>query len=174
MTYWFDKPLAEANRQLKEYRARRALNPEQFGSADGCWDNTPDHGPMALIFDGGLVWGMHKHPWPFEYIYCFGKAWDSKGERTDPLLTLDIRDLPGKYIGRFKLDRPSRGCGRNSHRTILARAVADGYDFATHAALANANAKARLEAADRLRRQTASAVTPVAAFDLLDDDEVPF
>lgn len=130
--------LDEANRQTREYKTTRAANPDPFGHHDGFMDGTPDHGPMPLpiIYQQGedwkwsVIWGVHKHPWPLTYVYCLGMAVDSRGERTALDLQFDIRDMPKKYVGRFILDRDP-GCGRNSHRTIIGRALADGFDLKT-------------------------------------------
>lgn len=132
--------LDDANAQLVEYRAARAAKPSDFGNdnATGQWDGTPDHGPMLVpvIYQIGqewrwqVLWGIHKHRWPLSMIYCIGRAIDSRGERTDLTLSLDIRDLPRKYVGRFNLDLAD-GCGRQRHRTIIGRALADGFDLAT-------------------------------------------
>ena len=133
------RALEEINAQCTEYRERREANPGQFGNADGAWDNThPKWGPGHVIavwidslgYQYRIFWTVHKHSWALEYHYCFGKAWDSRGERTDLALGFDIRDLPQKYIGRFQLDK-MRGCDRRRHATILSRACADGFDFSS-------------------------------------------
>lgn len=180
MRHWTDPIMADVNRQLREYQAARTADPSAFGSRDGCWDNTPDHGPMPLICwereEPGtrwwILWGVHKHRWPFDYIYCFGNASDSRGELTDPLLTLDVRDLPKKYIGRFRLD--PRRCNRGNHRTIIARALADGFDL--HANTRDQHERARRDAAERDAQRRADLEKPLRFGDdgLLHPDEVPF
>jgi hypothetical protein len=128
----------EANRQIAELRLARLANPDAFGSRHGCFDQTPEHGPMLLpiVYETAegwrwrVLWGVHKHPWPLTFIYCLGRASDSRGERSDPGLIFDLRKLPKKYLGRFNLDRDP-GCARASHRTIIARALADGFDLTT-------------------------------------------
>jgi hypothetical protein len=134
---------ADIDRQLVDYRAARAAKPEHFGhSPDGAWDGTPEYGPMPVMlidtktFAWRVMWGIHKHPWPLQFWYCFGEAMDSKGERTDPLLQFDIRTLPKKYIGRFQIEKMN-GCERRSHISVLSRAFADGFDFAAHAKAQN-------------------------------------
>lgn len=128
------------NSQCRAYRKMRAASPELFGhSSDGFMDGTPDNGPMGLTLmferDGTwqhrVIWGVHKHPFPLSFIYCIGTACDSRGERTDQALILDIRDMPRKFIGRYKIDRDA-GCGRRSHCTILQRALAAGFDLDAH------------------------------------------
>ena len=130
--------LAEANEQIRQYKLDRQAEPSAFGnSSDGAWDGTPEHGPMLLPIvwlDAAhqghwrVLWGVHKHPWPLTYIYCFGTASQSRGERTDPAFLFDIRNMPKRFIGRFNLDRDP-GCGRKSHRKIITRALADGFDL---------------------------------------------
>ncbi len=145
----------DAMAQLEEYHQRRAENPSHFGNdLFGAWDGTPEKGPTPLIchsgswmHPAGLVWCVHKYTWPLDYIYCFGKAWESRGERTDPLLTIDIRDLPKEFIGRFKLQVTSaNGHHRKAHRTVLGRAFAANFDFAAHARTMNARDLAEVAA----------------------------
>lgn len=131
--------LAEGNRQIRDYQALRKSKPDEFGnSKDGCWDGTPEIGPMLLPIiwiDGAgkphwrVLWGVHKHRWPLSYIYCFGTALQSRGERSDPAVLFDIRNLPKIFIGRFDLTRDP-GCERKSHRTIIGRALAAGFELA--------------------------------------------
>lgn len=171
------RALAEVNRQLLSYRAMRALKPEDFGhSPDGCWDGTdPQSGPAELMvvyedashpnkYRFRIFWMTHKHPWPETYWYCIGEASDSRGERTDRAKLFDIRRLPKKYIGRFKLD--SLKCGRHQHAKILRRALEDGFDFAAH--IAAENARADEECRAYLERQAT-----IAAL-VIDDDDLPF
>lgn len=153
MTEIFEAPmriaLREVNRQLDEYRALRAGNPADFGhSSDGCWDGThPKFGPAEMMviycdenhpakYTHRIFWAMHKHPWPETYWYCIGAASDSRGERTDRTKLFDIRQLPKKYIGRFKIDKLN--CGRPQHQKILRRACEDGFDFSAHILAENA------------------------------------
>lgn len=139
----------EINRQRAQYVADRIAKPKHFGhSSDGCWDGTHETGPacLGLNYKDGrdyrfrIIWCVHKHPWPFDYIYCIGTASDSRGERTDPNLTLDIRQMPKKYIGRYRLEL-NDACDRRAHRKVLERALSDGFDLATHVA--------RIEEAER-------------------------
>lgn len=152
MSEWFLELTEDIKAQSAEYQARRKATPTLFGNGpDGSWDGTPEYGPLPFLCfgpeddRGWLLWCVHKHPWPLEYIYCFGKAWDSAGERTDPLLTLDVRDLPKQYVGRLKID--AKTCRSRNHRTIIGRALADGYDLAAHAAREEALAQAQAAAA---------------------------
>lgn len=138
MSTWFTQLCDEAHSQSVEYRTRRVAQPEAFGNApDGSMDGTAPTGPLPAICwapdqkQGWLLWHIHKWPWPLQYHYCFGKAWDSKGERTDPFLAIDVRDLPKQYHGRLKIDAKTRW--RKNHRIIIGRALADGYDLAAHA-----------------------------------------
>lgn len=130
--------LAEVNRQLDDYRVQRVADPARFGSADGRWDGTPDGGPMPLMvfFKRGdewrwrVLWGIHKYEWPLSFWYCIGTAADSRGERTDPALEFDIRELPKSFIGRFDINR-SDDCGRKRHVKIIGRALAADFDLAS-------------------------------------------
>lgn len=161
--HWSDRAVAHVNVQGRGYRRRRLENPADFGHADGCFDGTPErYGPMPLICvereEVGarwwVLWGMHKHRFPSDYWFCFGNAWDSKGERTDPLLLVDIRTLPKQYIGRFQLHKLG-GCGMGKQRAIFTRALADGYDLAAHAARQHQLA---IEAAAARRQQLAERI----------------
>lgn len=125
--------------QLDEYKSLRASTPEAFGnSLDGAMDGTPETGPLHVFCfspdmkQAWLLWHVHKWPWPLQFWYCFGRASDSRGERTEESLMLDVRDLPEKYIGRLKLD--SKTTWFKNHRKVITRALADGYDLANHAA----------------------------------------
>lgn len=160
----------DAMAQLEEYRQRRADNPANFGhDLFGAWDGTPETGPAPLIchsglwvHPAGLFWRVYKHAWPLDYIYCFGKAWDSRGERTDPLLTIDIREIPKEFVGRFKLQITSANCHhRKAHCTVLGRAFAAGFDFAAHAA--KQEAKCQFEVAARKERHNAAGECPCGA-----------
>ncbi|WP_226019746.1 hypothetical protein [Novosphingobium sp. FKTRR1] len=160
---WFTDLLDEARAQADEYRRCRAATPELFGnSADGAMDGTDEKsGPQLLIVSapdeksGWILWHVHKWPWPMQYWYCFGKAWDSRGERTNELLMIDVRDIPQRYHGRLKLD--SKTTWHKNARKILGRALADGYDLAAHAA--NAAAAAHAEAEDRRANRIQRAAT---------------
>ena len=130
----------EANRQRRAYRDLRAASPELFGNHDGYFDNTPEHGPFPIPiayerngeWRARVIWGVHKYDWAMAFIYCVGTASDSRGERTDPKLVLDIRRLPKKYIGRFQIDKQA-GCARRSHVKVFQRALADGLDLVAFA-----------------------------------------
>lgn len=140
--------------QLDEYQAFRATHPAAFGnSPDGAMDGTPETGPLHVFCfspdqkQAWLLWHVHKWPWPMQYWYCFGRASDSRGERTDETLMLDVRDLPKQYVGRLKLD--SKTTWFRNHRKAIGAALADGYDLASHAA--RMNEEARQEAAARAK-----------------------
>ncbi|WP_226018652.1 hypothetical protein [Novosphingobium sp. FKTRR1] len=151
MSTWFIDLRIDAAAQADEYRRRRAATPELFGNgADGAMDGTnPITGPVPLIVfspdqrQGWLLWCIHKWPWPLQYWYCFGKAWDSRGERTDELLMIDVRDIPARYHGRLKLD--TKTTWHKNARKIIGCALADGYDLAAHAANAQAVTIAKAE-----------------------------
>lgn len=179
--HWSDRAVAHVNVQGRGYRRRRRANPADFGHADGCFDSTPESwGPFPLIcFEREelgarwwVLWGTHKHRFPSEYWFCFGNAWDSKGERTDPFLVVDIRTLPKRYIGRFKLAARST-CGMKAQRTIFTRALADGYDLAAHAAhqhqMALDEAQARHK--ERLERMASNACQHCGAIEGVTDGE---
>lgn len=163
MSTWFSALRADADAQLAEYRARRAATPTLFGNGpDGAMDGTHESGPLPFFCfapdnsRGWLLWHVHKWPWPLDYIYCIGKAWDSAGERTDPLLTLDVRDLPESYVGRLKID--AKTCRRRNHRKIIGRALADGYELHAHAARIE-----KAELAQRLAWQERQRLFKIAA-----------
>lgn len=148
--------------QLDEYKAQRRSYPEAFGNGpDGTMDGTPETGPLhAFCFSpdqkqGWLLWHVHKWPWPMQFWYCFGRACDSRGERTDEALMLDVRDLPKQYIGRLKLD--SKTTWFKNHRKVIGAALADGYDLASHAR--RVNEEAAQEAASRAATQAERAAS---------------
>lgn len=157
MTHWFKAALNERDAQLAEYCALRAASPGLFGnSCDGCWDGTPETGPQCcLAYDPAadtrddcrwwLLWRVYKHAWPLDYIYCIGRASDSRGERTQLLLTLDVRTLPKRYVGRYKLDLGARRDFK-PHRVVISRALADGYDLHAHARQIEEEAQAQHKA----------------------------
>lgn len=123
--------------QREEYRLARWAKPAFFGNADGYFDGTPEDGPMPVLvllrvpkWHFRVLWGIHKHAWPMDFIYCSGLAIHSRGERTDPTLQFDIRDLPKQFIGRFKMDHPD-GCGRSRHAKVIGRALDAGFDLTT-------------------------------------------
>ncbi|WP_298290297.1 hypothetical protein [Novosphingobium sp.] len=126
-------PVQLALHQLARYKEHRRLHPELFGHhADGSMDGTPECGPrFVFAFDNRnrrnpqiyTFWSVHKHAWPLQFIYFFGDAIDSRGERTDPAFTIDIRDL-GEHIGTNRILRAE--WGSKSHIEVLTRALAHG------------------------------------------------
>lgn len=155
----------DINRQRRDYVQARLADPDRYGHTDdGCMDGTPETGPAPLPVMWGdhgdyhfrNLWCVHKWPWPFEYWYCFGEAKDSRGERTDEALMLDVRTLPKAYIGRYQVARATKCC-RRAHKIVIGRALADGYDLAAHAA----------REIERYKEEAHRRATPPA-------DEVPF
>lgn len=126
-------PLQFAQNQLLHYREHRRLCPSQYGNQpDGSMDGTPESGPAFVIAwdwrarrnpQHYIFWSVHKHPWPLQFIYCFGNAVDSRGERTDPSLTIDIRDL-AEHIGTNRIAKAN--WGSKSHLEVLTRALTAG------------------------------------------------
>lgn len=179
--------MAEVNRQVDQYRADRAARPDDFGHGDGCFDGTPEQGPwhLALLYkrDGDyktrVLWHVYKYNWPMEYWYCIGTASDSRGERSDMTTQLDIRTLPKKYIGRYKLGGVNH---RNTHIKVLERALADGFDLAAHIERLEVDERAR--AAERVQTRLVReaegrckdcGATPILASGYCTPcDEVPF
>lgn len=164
MSEWFKRLVEDAKFQRGQYRALRGMAPAQFGnSPDGCMDGTDTYGPAPFICwspdetQGWLLWHVHKWPWPMEYWYCFGNAWDSRGERTNERYMLDVRDLPEKYRGRLKID--AKTCRSKNHRIIIGRALADGYDLPAHAerAIQSAQDEAQRRHAEREQRVATNA-----------------
>jgi len=166
MSEWLKRLVDEVTFQRSQYSALRGMAPGRFGNAlNGCMDGTPEIGPYPLICwapgysQGWLLWHVHKWPWPMDYWYCFGKAWDSRGERTDERYMLDVRDLPEHYRGRLKIDAKTRRI--KNHRIIIGRALADGYDLPAHTARvgAEALAKAAARRAEREQREATGSCT---------------
>ncbi len=125
-------PLARAQNDQQRYQQFRKANPEQFGNhADGSMDGTPETGPSFVFAVAGrrnpqiyTFWSVHKHAWPLQFIYHFGDVIDCRGERTDPALTIDIRDLGPEIIGTNRILRAD--WGSKSHIEVLSRALAHG------------------------------------------------
>jgi hypothetical protein len=126
-------PLQFAQNELALYREHRRLAPSQYGNQpDGSMDGTPETGPaFAFAWDRHnrlkpqhyIFWSVHKHAWPLQFIYCFGNAVDSRGERTPETLLIDIRDL-GEHIGTNRIARAN--WGSKSHLEVLSRALTEG------------------------------------------------
>jgi hypothetical protein len=125
-------PLARAQHDQQRYHQFRRHQPELFGHhPDGSMDGTPETGPSfvfaldrrkrAQIF---TFWSVHKHPWPLQFIYHFGDVIDCRGERTDPSLTIDIRDFGPELIGTNRILRAD--WGSKSHIEVLSRALTEG------------------------------------------------
>lgn len=126
-------PLQFAQNQLARYREHRSLAPSQYGNhADGSMDGTPETGPsFAIAWDRRdrrrlrhyIFWSVHKHTWPLQFVYCFGDAVDSRGERTPETLLIDIRDL-SEHIGTNRIANAK--WGSKSHLEVLSRALTNG------------------------------------------------
>lgn len=126
-------PLQIAQNQLAHYREHRAKYPSLFGNhSDGSMDGTPESGPNFCFAVGKSTggkgeiytfWSVHKHAWPMQFLYFFGHPVDSRGERTDPDLTIDIRDL-GAAIGTNRITQAL--WGSKSHIEVLRRALTSG------------------------------------------------
>lgn len=95
-------------------------------------DGTPESGPNFAFAVGKnalgrpeifTFWSVHKHAWPMQFLYFFGQAVDSRGERSDPDLTIDIRDL-GEHIGTNRITQAA--WGSKSHIEVLRRALVTG------------------------------------------------
>lgn len=123
-------PLQWAQSRQAAYVDHRRRFPSFFGnSADGAMDGTPVTGP-AFVFapyrgeDGKhrimTFWSVHKYAWPLQFVYFFGDPIDSRGERTDPDLCLDIRDLKDA-IGCNRILQAN--WGSRSHSKVLTRAL---------------------------------------------------
>lgn len=128
-----NSPLQIAQTQLERYREHRKRYPSLFGHhRDGSMDGTPESGPRFVFAVGKGVsgkaevftfWSVHKHAWPMQFLYFFGDPIDSRGERTDPDLTIDLRDL-GPAIGSNRISQAM--WGSKSHLEVLRRALANG------------------------------------------------
>lgn len=123
-------PLQQAKGQQQVYVNHRRLYPSLFGNgSDGSMDGTPETGPSFVLvpwrdqagqYQIDTFWSVHKHAWPLQFIYFFGQAVDSRGERSAHDLCIDIRDLK-KAIGGNRI-RQARW-GSKSHIEVLKRAL---------------------------------------------------
>lgn len=133
MTDLLPSPMQLAHSQIAHYRDTRARFPSLFGHhSDGTMDWTPIGGPNYCFATGKNLlgkteiftfWSVHKHAWPMQFLYFFGDAVDSRGERTDPDLTIDIREL-GAAIGTNRITQAM--WGSKSHIEVLRRALTKG------------------------------------------------